>query len=80
MILEMLISFFCDFILGLLEMLDIISLPLDAIEVLHEFFVYGSYIVGHDILIIFGSLVFGWTIAKLTVGIGIRVWEMLPFT
>ena len=80
MILETLISLFSNFIQGLLDMVSIVSLPLDAIEVLHQVCVYGSYIVGSDLLMLFGSLVFTWTTAKLSVGVGIRLWELLPLT
>lgn len=80
MILEGLINIFVSFLLGLLDSLSILSLPLDMITVLHEFCVYGSYIVGSDLLMLFASLVFTWTTAKLTVGIGIRLWELLPLT
>lgn len=80
MIFEALITLFCDFLLGLLDLLSVLSLPLDAIEVLQTFAVYGSYIVGSDLLILFGSVVFSWTVAKLSVGVGIRLWELLPLT
>ena len=80
MILEALITLFSNFIQGLLDMVSIVSLPLDAIEVLHQVCLYGSYIVGSDLLMLFGSLIFTWTAAKLSVGVGIRLWELLPLT
>lgn len=80
MILEVLISFFTNFILGLLDLISLVSLPVDAVQVLQTFCVYGSYIVGRDLLMLFASLVFTWTAAKLSVGVGIRLWEMLPLT
>lgn len=80
MILEALISLFCSFILGLLDLISVVSLPLDAITVLQQFCVYGSYVVGSDLLMLFASVVFTWTAAKLSVGLAIRVWEMLPLT
>lgn len=80
MILEALISLFSNFILGLLDLISIVSLPLDAISALQTFCVYGSYVVGSDLLMLFASVVFTWTAAKLSVGLAIRVWEMLPLT
>lgn len=80
MILEALITLFCNFLLGLLDLISVLSLPLDAIGVLQTFAVYGSYIVGSDLLMLFASVVFSWTVAKLSVGIGVRIWELLPFT
>lgn len=80
MILEALISLFSNFIMGLLDLISLVSLPMDAVGVLQTFCVYGSYVVGSDLLMLFASLVFTWTAAKLSVGLAIRVWEMLPLT
>ena len=80
MILEALISLFSNFIMGLLDLVSAVSLPLDAIMVLQQFCVYGSYVVGSDLLMLFASVVFTWTAAKLSVGLAIRIWEMLPLT
>ena len=80
MILEMLITMFVDFLIGLLDGIELVSLPLDMVEMLTEFSIYGSYIVGSDLLLLFASTVFTWTAAKFLVGIGIRIWELLPFT
>lgn len=80
MILEALISLFSSFILGILDLLSVVSLPLDAISVLQTFCVYGSYVVGSDLLMLFASVVFTWTAAKLSVGLALRIWEYLPLT
>lgn len=80
MILEGLISIFVNFLLSLLDGISIISLPLDMITLLSEFCIYGSYVVGSDFLLLFASTVFSWTSAKFLLGIGIRLWELLPLT
>ena len=79
MILETLINVFVGFLLGLLDGIEIVSFPLDIVKMLAEFCVYGSYVVGGDLLLLFASTVFTWTAAKFLVGIGIKVWELLPF-
>lgn len=82
MILESLINICVSFVMGLLELITIsgIDILLDAVAALSEFCVYGSYIVGADMLLVFGGLVLTWSVAKLSVGVGIRLWELLPFT
>lgn len=80
MMIEAIIDVFFGFLTGLLSVLQIVELPFDAVGVLRTFTLYGSYIVGADIMLLFSSLVFMWTAAKLSVGIGIRLWELLPFT
>lgn len=80
MILEILISIFSNLILGLLDLIEVVSLPVDAISVLQTFCVYGSYVVGSDLLLVFSSVVFTWTMAKLSVGLALRIWEYLPLT
>lgn len=82
MLLEALIEICVSFIIGLFDFVSLsgISLLVDAAGVLSNFCVYGSYIVGADLLFVFGGLVLTWTLAKLSVGVGIRLWELLPFT
>lgn len=80
MILEALITLFVNFLLALLDTLNLISVPVDVIITLREFAVYGSYIVGSDLLVLFATMVFTWAIAKLSVGLAIRIWELLPLT
>lgn len=80
MIAEILIGMFMGFIENIFVLIPTDSVPAGAIEPLAEFFVYGSYIVGPDTLILFGAIVFAWAFAKISIGLGIRLWELLPFT
>lgn len=80
MILEALINLFFDFLMSLFDTFHLITLPTDVIEALRNFVVYGGYVVGNDLLILFGTTIFSWVGLKLTVGISLRIWEMLPFT
>lgn len=80
MIFEILINVFVDFLLDLLDGINLISLPIDTVEMLTEYCIYGSYVVGSDLLLLFASTVFSWTSIKLLVGFGIRIWELLPLT
>ena len=82
MILEVLINICFGIIMGLFDLIEFSGVPLlsETASVLSEFCVYGSYVVGADLLLIFGGLVVTWTAAKLSVGVGIRLWELLPFT
>ena len=89
MILESLIDVCLGVLYGLFDMLELYqnsiiysqnSLLYDAVSVLSEFCVYGSYVVGADFMLIFSSLIVMCATAKLTVGIGVRLWELLPLT
>ena len=82
MILEILIFLFSGIFLSFLELVEIsgINILISAVAALSEFFVYGSYIVGADMLLVFTGIVFAWACAKLSVGVGIRLWELFPFT
>lgn len=82
MIIEGLINICVGIIIGFFELIEISGIPMlsDAAYVLVDFCIYGSYVVGGDMLLAFGGLVVAWSAAKLSVGIGIRLWELLPLT
>lgn len=80
MILEALIDLFVNFLLALLDTVNLVNIPSDVVATLHEFAVYGSYVVGSDLLVLFATMIFTWAAAKLSVGLAIRIWELLPLT
>ena len=80
MILENLINVFCALLDGLLSGMSFVKVPVDGIAVLATVTAYGSYVVGADLLLCFASVVTTWMLIKLTVGIGLFVWRLLPLT
>lgn len=82
MIVEALITLCVAVLSGLFSLIEVsgLSLLVDAVGALTTFAVFGSYVVGSDLLLVFGGMVAAWAAAKISVGIGIRLWELLPFT
>lgn len=80
MILEILVNMFCALLDGLLNTASFVQIPVQGISVLATFTAYGSHIVGADLLMVFASMVTMWMGLKLTVGIGLFIWRLLPLT
>lgn len=80
MIVESLIDFFFRILSMAFSGLEIIGLPLQYINSLQTLFVYGTWVVGADILAIFTTMIVGWWTIKLTVGLVLWIWELLPLT
>lgn len=75
------------FINGLIVMIEaaingavVVGIPVDGIAQLAKVCSYGSYVVGADLLLVFASCVLTWMGIKLSVGIFLFVWRLLPFT
>ena len=80
MILETLINIFCVMLDGLLFGFEYIQIPKQGIEALATVTAYGSYVVGADLLLCFASVVATWMLMKITVGVGLFIWRLLPLT
>lgn len=81
MIIEALISVLGNIVSWLISGLSgIPKLPMELINVLGNITGLFSYIIGIDLLMIFVGCVTFWATAKLSVGVGIWLWKLLPFT
>ena len=60
--------------------LEIVGLPLQYINTIQTIIVYGTWIVGADIIAIFVAMIATWWTTKFVIGLVIWVWELLPFT
>jgi hypothetical protein len=80
MILEALISFCTSIICTAVSLCGVITLPSNVISTLQAVTCYGSYVVGSDLLLIFCTTVTFWLTAKITVGLVLFIWRLLPFT
>ena len=80
----MIVMFFVNLIKGLLigaiSLLSSITLPTQMISALSTITGYGAYVVGGDLLLIVSSAIGFWLTAKLTVGLILFVWRLMPFT
>lgn len=80
MIIEGLISLFCHAFSLLLTPFEAISLPFNFINVLATISGFGTYLVGADLLIMIVGCVMFWTSVKVSVGIILFIWDILPFS
>lgn len=80
----MIIEFITDALSGILKTvlsgISILSLPDNYSGLLSMVTGYGSFIIGSDVLTLFSLTVTFWFTIKLTVGIILFVWKLLPFT
>lgn len=80
MIVENTIDLFFSILRMAFQGMEVIGLPLQVINTLQTILVYGIWIVGADIMAIFVALIVSWWAIKLTVGVVIWLWELLPLT
>ena len=80
MIIETLINFAVDIFSVLISGLNFLSIPSDLVNVLATVCVYGNWIVGADVLLLFAGCIASWFSIKISLGIVLFIWEELPLT
>lgn len=80
MIVKVAIELLCGLITVTLNGFNAVNIPVNGIQVLSSFAAYGSYVVGADLLLMFCSCVLMWMSVKLTLGLVLFVWRLLPLT
>ena len=80
MIFEYLLSLCKSFIITLISGIDVIKLPYEFVSFLGTVTNCGAFICGSDILLYFCTSVMFWFGVKITAGIVLFVWRLLPFT
>ncbi|MFQ7128512.1 MAG: hypothetical protein ACLRQ1_01885 [Ruminococcus sp.] len=80
MIIETLINFAVGIFSAIISGLNFFSIPTDFINILATFCVYGNWIVGADILLLFAGCIASWFSIKIILGIVLFIWEELPLT
>ena len=80
MIFEFFINMFVTFLDTLISTVSMITLPIDMISALSTVSAYGSWVVGSDLLMIFATCVFSWTTIKISIGVILFIWRLLPLT
>ena len=63
-----------------LEGLHALSLPVNLMQAVATFTGYGVWLVGADWIIIFCQCVLFWCSVKLTIGVVLFIWRLLPLT
>lgn len=80
MIGELTVDMFFRIFRTLFGALEFLALPTQAINTLATITVYGTWIVGVDILALFvASVVFWWGV-HMSIGLAVWLWKMLPLT
>ena len=80
MIIESLINFAVTLFSGIISGLNFFSIPSDLVNTLATICVYGNWIVGADLLLLFAGCIATWFSLKMSLGIVLFFWEELPLT
>lgn len=78
MIFQVLIDFAVSLISGLISGLSFFSIPLDFVNTLATVCVYGNWLVGADVLLLFAGCVSTWFGIKLSAGVVLFVYRLIP--
>lgn len=80
----MIVNSLIDLFLGIVRLafngLEIVGLPFQYISTLSTITAYGIWIVGLDVMAIIVTTIVGWWTIKMTVGLVLWIWELLPLT
>lgn len=80
MIIESLINVAVTLFSGIISGLNFFSIPTDLIDVLATVCVYGNWIVGADVLLLFSGCIASCFLIKMSFGLILFIWEELPLT
>lgn len=80
MIVEFLLDMICGIVGGIIDGLQIVTLPVDLIATLAKITSYGNAIVGSDLMIIIGGCIGFWIALRASFGLAVFVWKLLPLT
>lgn len=78
MIFQVLIDFAVNIISRLIGGLSFFTIPFDFINVLATVCVYGNWLVGADVLLLFAGCVGSWFAIKITAGVVLFVYRLIP--
>lgn len=79
MIVENMIEYFLASIMSVFSLVEIVGLPLDAIDALSTIMCYGVWVIGVDIMTLFAASVVAVWSGKFTVGLVVWIYEHIPF-
>lgn len=80
MIIEFFVTIVTNLLTSALSAAQVLTIPSDIAGALSTFIAYGNYVVGGDLLLLFATSVTTWMTLKLTVGVVLFVWRLLPLT
>lgn len=80
MIIEFFVTIVTNLLTSALSAAQVLTIPSDIAGALSTFMAYGNYVVGGDLLLLFATSVTTWMTLKLTVGVVLFIWRLLPLT
>ena len=80
MIFERLFLFASNIIVGIFSTFEVINLPVDFVSALYNILCYGVWVVGSDVIILCFASVMGWFSFKMSAGVAVWLWKLLPLT
>lgn len=80
MIIETLVGFALSLVQGLFSLLNLVTLPTDLLTALLDFFCYGTWVIGADLMGIVLATIVGWLTFKFVAGLVLFIWRLLPLT
>lgn len=80
MLIEGVLQWACNLIVGLFSVFEFLSLPVNFISSLYTILCYGVWVVGADVLLLVTGSVMGWLTFKASVGLAIWLYKLLPLT
>lgn len=80
MIIEFFVTIVTNLLTSALSAAQVLTIPSDVAGALSTFMAYGNYVVGGDLLLLFATSVTTWMTLKLTVGVVLFIWRLLPLT
>jgi len=80
MILQGIMDVFYGIFCQLMTVVSIIDIPADIANGMVAVTGFGAWVCGADILVLTFAVVSGWFVLKLTVGLVLWLWDLLPFT
>lgn len=80
MIVETLLDLVCRLVCGLIDAVQVFSLPTDLVAVLAKLCAYGNAIVGSDLMIITAGCLAFWLGLRASVDLVVFLWGLLPLT
>lgn len=80
MIIQILVDFCCNIILGLFSGFELLNFPVEMMGPFFNIMELGVWVIGGDVLgMFFASVLFWWGI-KGTIGLALWIYKLLPFT
>lgn len=79
MIIESLIALASNIFSVLISGLNFFSIPSDLVDVLATVCVYGNWIIGSDVLLLFSGCVASWFLINFGAGVLLFIYRLIPF-